>query len=184
MNCKICGAELKKDGELCNNCMNKLMKEQQLRNDKAPKFTFRSKFMLGYELLRHIEQIGVAIFAMILALSVDFGLWKYVVIAACLFVIYEICYLIYLKFSISAVSCTMYRTKLNITRGIFRKKVKEIPYSEIEEISYTQGNMNKVFNNGNIVIKRNTRNLMERTVCIEAVKNVEDVFEKIKEIYN
>lgn len=184
MNCRICGAELKKEGELCNNCMNKLLKEQELRNDKSAVYTFRSKFVIGYELLRHLEQVGVAIFAMVLALSVDISLWKYVLIAACLFVIYGVCYFIYLKLSISAVVCTMYKTKLVITRGIFKKKVKEIPYSEIEEISYTQGNMNKVFNNGNVVIKRNTRNLLERTVIIEAVKNVSEVFDKIKEIYN
>ena len=36
MKCKICGVELKKDGELCKNCMNKLMKEQEIRNDKSP----------------------------------------------------------------------------------------------------------------------------------------------------
>ncbi len=44
MKCKICGVELKKDGELCKNCMNKLMKEQEIRNDKSPVYTFKSKF--------------------------------------------------------------------------------------------------------------------------------------------
>ena len=40
MNCKICGAELKKPGEMCNNCMNKLLEEQERRNDKRPVYTF------------------------------------------------------------------------------------------------------------------------------------------------
>ena len=73
-----------------------------------------------------------------MVLSVDLNLWKYTVIGACLFIMYEICYLLYLKGSISRVICTMYSTKMVISRGIFKKKVKEIPYSEIEEISYKQ----------------------------------------------
>ena len=97
---------------------------------------------------------------------------------------YEICYLLYLKGSISRVICTMYSTKMVISRGIFKKKVKEIPYSEIEEISYKQGNMNRLFKNGTIVIKRDTHNIMEKNTYIEAVKDVDEVFEKIKEIYN
>lgn len=184
MKCKICGLDLKKDGELCKNCMNKLMKEQEIRSDKSPVYTFKSKFSLGYELLRNCEQIGVAIFTIILVLSVDLKLWKYTVIGACLFAIYEICYLWYLKGSISRVTCIMYRTKLVISKGLFRKKVKEIPYSEIEEISYKQGNMNKLFKNGTIAIKRDTHNVMERNTYVEAVPNIEEVFEKIKEVYN
>jgi len=184
MNCRICGAELKKDGELCNNCMNKLMQEQELRNDKSPVYTFKSSFVLGYELLRHCEQVGIAIFTIILVLSVDLKLWKYVVLGGCLFAIFGILYMIYLKFSISTVTCTLYRTKLILKRGIIRKKIREIPYSEIEEIYYQQGNMNKLFKNGTISIKRNTRNLLDRIISIESVKNIEQVFEKIKEVYN
>ena len=51
---------------------------------------------------------------------------------------------------------------LRILNQIFKKKVKEIPYSEIEEISYKQGNMNRLFKNGTIVIKRDTHNIMEK----------------------
>ena len=54
MNFKICGVELKKDGELCNNCMNKLLKEQELRNDKSAVYTFKRSFVLGYEIFSHL----------------------------------------------------------------------------------------------------------------------------------
>ena len=70
MNCKICGAELKKPGEMCNNCMNKLLEEQERRNDKRPVYTFKRQFVWGYELLRHIEQIGIVIFMKTSCLSV------------------------------------------------------------------------------------------------------------------
>ena len=59
MKCRVCGAELKKDGELCNNCLNRLQQEEAIRGDKTPVYGFKSTFILGYELLRHCEQIGI-----------------------------------------------------------------------------------------------------------------------------
>ena len=40
--------------------------------------------------------------------------------------------------------------------------------------------MNRLFKNGTIVIKRDTHNIMEKNTYIEAVKDVDEVFEKIK----
>ncbi len=183
MNCKICGAELKKPGELCNNCMNKLLKKQEARNDKTEYYTFKSEFVLGFELLRHIEQICIVIFMIILLLSLDISYWwRYAIIIGCLFSMYGIIYLWYLRAKINSTSCTLYRTKLIYTTGIFKKKSKEIPYDFIEEIFYTQGNMERLFNLGTIVIKKKTRNLLERNMFIDAVRNIDQVFAKIQEL--
>ena len=70
MKCRVCGAELKKDGELCNNCLNRLQQEEAIRGDKTPVYGFKSTFILGYELLRHCEQIGIVIF--MIALIINF----------------------------------------------------------------------------------------------------------------
>lgn len=183
MKCKVCGAELKKDGELCNNCLNRLQKEEAIRGDKTPVYGFKSTFILGYEILRHCEQIGIVIFMIALILSVDLSYWKIALLVGCLFAIFGILYLFYDKFSINSVSCTIYRTKLIYITGRIRKKVKVIPFSEIEEILYNQGNAQKLFNVGTIVIKRKTINIFERNIFIESVKNVEDVFGKIKEVF-
>ena len=112
MNCKICGAKLAHEGELCNNCMNKLMKEQEMKNDVNDFFTFRKKFILKYEILRHVEQIGIVIFMIALILSVDFSLWKYALLIAVLFAVYGVLYLIYDKISINSSVCSLYSTKL------------------------------------------------------------------------
>ena len=99
MKCRVCGAELKKDGELCNNCLNRLQQEEAIRGDKTPVYGFKSTFILGYELLRHCEQIGIVIFMIALILSVDLSYWKYAVIIGCAFAIFGILYLFYDKFS-------------------------------------------------------------------------------------
>ena len=171
MNCKICGAELKKPGEMCNNCMNKLLEEQERRNDKRPVYTFKRQFVWGYELLRHIEQIGIVIY------------WKYALLIGGLFAVWGIVSLFYLKLKINSGECTLYRTKVVFIQGIFRKKVKEIPFNDIEEVYYQLGNMQQLFKVGTIVIKRKTRNPLDKYLYIESVKNIETVFGKFEELF-
>lgn len=183
MNCKICGAELKKPGELCNNCMNKLMAEQERRNDKSPVFTFKREFVLGYELLRHLEQIGIVIFMIVLLLSVNLSYWNYALIIAGVFSVFGIVYLLYLRAQINSGVCTLYRTKLVFQYGIFKKKVKEIPYEDVEEVYYQLGNMQQLCKVGTIIIKKRTRNILDKYVYIESVKNIEKVFGKFEEVF-
>ena len=183
MNCKICGAELKKPGEMCNNCMNKLLEEQERRNDKRPVYTFKRQFVWGYELLRHIEQIGIVIFMISVILSVDFAYWKYALLIGGLFAVWGIVSLFYLKLKINSGECTLYRTKVVFIQGIFRKKVKEIPFNDIEEVYYQLGNMQQLFKVGTIVIKRKTRNPLDKYLYIESVKNIETVFGKFEELF-
>ena len=65
----------------------------------------------------------------------------------------------------------------------FKKRSREIPYTEVEEVFYTQGNMEKLFGLGTIVIKRRTRNIIDRNIYIESVPNVKEVFGKIEEVF-
>lgn len=183
MNCRICGAELKKPGELCNNCMSKLIKEQEIRNDKSPVYTFKRQFVLGFELLSHIEQIAIVIFMIVLLLSVSFSYWKYAVLIACVFSIFGIIYLWYLRIKINSGSCTLYRSKLVFKYGTFRKKVIEIAYDDIDEIYYNLTNMQQLFKMGTVVIKRKNGNILQRNIYIESIKNIEKVFEKIEEVF-
>lgn len=179
----MCGAELKKAGELCNNCMNKLLEEQEKRNDKRPVYTFKRQFVLGYELLRHIEQICIVIFMIVVILSVDFAYWKYALIIGGLFIAWGFLSLLYLKLKINSGECTLYKTKLVFSQGIFKKKIKEIPFGEIDEVYYQLGNMQQLFKVGTIVIKKKTMNLLDRYLYIESVKNIETVFGKFEELF-
>ena len=43
--------------------------------------------------------------------------------------------------------------------------------------------MQKLFNLGTIVIKRKTRNLLQKNLMVESVKDVDKVFEKIREVF-
>ena len=45
MKCKICGAELRKDGDICNKCYEKLVKEEEIENDKKALYELKMKYV-------------------------------------------------------------------------------------------------------------------------------------------
>ena len=100
-----------------------------------------------------------------------------------LFAVWGIVSLFYLKLKINSGECTLYRTKVVFIQGIFRKKVKEIPFNDIDEVYYQLGNMQQLFKVGTIVIKRKTRNPLDKYLYIESVKNIETVFGKFEELF-
>ena len=60
--------------------------------------------------------------------------------------------------------------------------LSEIDYDEIKEISYNQTRFQKAFGIGTIYIKTASKNLLERNIYIDCVKNVEGVFKDIKQL--
>lgn len=182
MKCKMCGATLKKEGEVCNNCMNQIMKEEEARNDNVKVYEFERKFVLLYQLSQHLETVMIVTImtVVLLAMATEFLtealIFLFLVIAAvALMIKYE-------KYKIKLSKCTFYMTKLVYERVMFFKKIKfEIPYSEIKEISYRQTRLEKKCNIGTIYIKSSSKNLLEKNVFIDSVKNVEKVFATIKE---
>lgn len=175
MNCKICGAELSKPGELCNNCMNKLLKEQERKSDKSVIAVVKGKFNFKYEFIRHLESIGIALFMIILLFTLKAFTWAFLAIG--LLLVGIIVGAIAIKLRINTKSCTFYATKAVITWGILRKKKKEIPFEEIESISTNITTLQQVMKIGTFVIQKN--HLVDRYEYIYSVKNVEDVYKQV-----
>ena len=46
MRCSICGAKLRKDGDICTNCYKRLQEEKELENDTNVIFEVKRKLML------------------------------------------------------------------------------------------------------------------------------------------
>ena len=169
MKCKMCGAELKGKGELCNNCMNQIMKEEEAREDTLKIFEFKRKFVIGYILSQHIESVIIAIImsAVLIYSSTKFlfesiSFLVLVIIVETLIFLYE-------------------RYKINEKIVFFKKREIEISYSDIKRISYNKTRFEKIFNLGTIYIKSNTKNILDRNIYIDSVRDVEKVFETIRE---
>lgn len=182
MKCKMCGATLKKEGEVCNNCMNQIMKEEESRNDNVKVYEFKRHFVLLYQLSQHIETvIIVAIMTIVLlAMAIEFAFEAIMFLA--LVVVAVILMIKYEKYKIKLSKCTFYMTKLVYEQVIFFKKRKfEIPYTEVKEISYKQTRLEKKCGIGTIYIKSSSKNLLEKNVFIDSIKDVDKVFATIKE---
>ena len=178
MNCKICGAELSKPGELCNNCMNKLLKEQELKNDNSVIAVVKGTYIAKYEIIRHIQEIGIVLFMVILLFTLK--AWNWALLALLVFSVIGIIALFRIRAKIKSKSCTIYRTKVVITWGIIRKKSKEIPFDQIADMYPHITNFQEFMHIGTFVIRKNTYNLVDRFEYIDSVKNIEEVYEKIR----
>ncbi len=182
MRCKICGVELKKEGEICNNCMNKIMLEQEAVHDNEEVYKFKKSFAIGYEILSHIDSISIAIFLIVILISLGKKYLEIVLLAVALFLIWGVLYLIYSKYKNKSVECILYKTKLVYNYRRIRKKSIIVNYRDIKEINCQIPKIGTFFNLGTIIIKTNSKNLLKRNIIIESVKNVEEVFSNIQEI--
>ncbi len=180
MKCKICGTELKRPGEICNNCMNKILLEQEAINDTGEIYTAKRKFAVGYEILSHLDSIGVAIFLIAILISLGKEYLKLGLIAIPFFLVWGILYLLYKRYKIKFSEISFYKTKLVYTYRKIRKKQLTISYRDIKEINYEIPRIAKAFNLGNLIIKNNSKNLLKRILIIENVENIEEVFEEIQ----
>ena len=180
MNCKICGAELKRPGDVCNNCMNKIKLENKVKADKKEVYSIKRKFSIGYEILMKIESIGVAVFVIAILISLGGEYARYGYISIPFFIIWGLIYILYRYFKFKTTSYVFYKTKLVYSYRKIRKKKTIINYEDIKEISYQQPGVGRIFNVGNILITTNSMNLVKRTIFIDAVENVEKTFSDIK----
>ena len=182
MKCKICGTELKRPGEICNNCMNKILIEQETINDTGIVCTVKRKFAIGYEILSHIDSVGVAIFLIAILISLGNEYLKIALISIPFFLLWGILYIFYRKYKIKYSECSFYKTKLIYTYRKIRKKQIVISYRDIKEINYEIPRIASFFNMGNLIIRTNSRNLLKKVFIIENIENIKEVFEKIQKI--
>ncbi len=182
MKCKMCGAELKKDGELCNNCMNKILKEEEIKKDKVKVYEFKRTFVLGYQLSQHVESliIAVVMVAVLLVSSLNF-LFESIVFLVIVLIGISLIF-VYDKYKIKNSKCTFYQTKFIYKKIAFFRRIEvEIPYDEVKEIAYNQTRYEKLFKLGTIYIKTTSKNLLDKNIYIDCIKDVDVVFKTIKE---
>lgn len=182
MRCKMCGAELKKEGELCNNCMNKVLKEEEKRSDNVKVYEFKRKFVFGYQLSQHIESLIIAIIVCaVLILTASQFLIESIIFLV-LVILAETFIFLYDRYKINHSKCTFYMTKFVYKRIVFfKEKNIEISYSDVKELSYNQTRFEKIFGIGTIYIKTSSKNLLEKHIYIDSIKNIDKVFNDIKE---
>ena len=61
MKCKICGAELRTEGDICKNCYAEMLEYEELEKDKKIIYKIKPKFIPIYEILNKGELLLIGI---------------------------------------------------------------------------------------------------------------------------
>lgn len=177
MKCKICGAELKRDGDICNKCYEKYKKEEELEMDTRQLYQLKSTFVPGYEIWKWGEYILFGVILLLALLSTQ----KVAVFFGCLIVFIAVIVgcLKFKKKKIQNTTCTFYEKKIVYNSN---GKEKILLYKDIKDMGYFEDFSQKLFKVGDIRIYPENAILITSAINIESVRNVKEEYEKVKKI--
>ena len=182
MKCRICGATLKKDGDICTNCYKELQEEEDLKKDKKECLKVKRKYSIAYEIRRYIEWIMIYIICLVsLVCGRAWGSFILTLLGG--IVLFGFLFF-FDKRVARATRATFYEKKVRYRFDLwFIHKEKTVKYSDITDISYFQSNRQKRLGLADICIY--ARGAVPGTTLLNGfqVKDVENATDVVKEIY-
>lgn len=181
MRCKICGANLKKDGDICKNCYQQYKEQESLEADNEPKiFEVKRKYSPKFNLLKNGEFILILIIIALAGLS-SYGTVLGILITILCIVVLGL-WLFYNKKRASGTKTIFYETKFRYRAKyplVDREEI--VPYKDIKDIAYFQTFSQKVCKIGDI--RFYTKGFLSG-ITINDIPDIEENFPKIKDIIN
>lgn len=184
MKCSICGAKLKKPGDICKTCYKVYQEEEDLKKDTKEIFKIKRKYSIPYEVLKYTELYIIFIISAM-------GCWAFgntgegflcllimfLVLGACMF---------WDKRIAMATRATFYEKKVVYKFDfLFIHIEKVVKYSDIKDVTYYQKYRQKKYGYGDLCFY--AKGLFPGATLLNGfqIKNVEDVegtLEKIGDI--
>ena len=149
MKCKICGAELRKEGDICKDCYAEYMEEQnvkeELKSDKNVILRLHRKYIPGYQLTRFGDYYVLAIICILVFLVQKQILWFVLSLIGMIALL--IAALAYAKRKAVNTTCTFYEDKI-----IWKEKdnIKSIKYDDLDNITCFQNRSQKRYDLGDV----------------------------------
>lgn len=174
MKCKICGAELRKEGDICTKCYEKLKKEEMLENDTNIIYELNSRFVPGYEIAKIFEYLLLGFIAIVAVIAAGEVISSIIAI-----VIYILAIVLYMRHRIKKCKngkCTFYETKV-VCKTDGKEKVLE--YENLKDIGYYQSFGQKIFDLGDLRIFISNGKFLNSNITFENVKNIKEEYEKL-----
>lgn len=144
------------------------------------------KYSIKYVLTAKMFEIYL-IFIVFIFACWTYGTKKMIIGAVILLIIVALLALILSKKSASKTYIVFYEDKVVFKRKfLFRNTTKEMPYSNIKDIVFTNGTnwitrfFQKIFHLGNIYIYPKKGNILINGISLEVVDNIEKVIEDIR----
>lgn len=177
MKCRICGAKLRKEGDICKNCYEEYCKEEALENDTTEIFKIYRKHLPKYQLTRYFDWYLITFFVVV-ALGAQAQYLGMILTIIAGFLILGFVMFIMKKRAINT-TCTFYETKV-----VYRYKdtQKTIAYSDLKNVTYYQNFFQKIFNLGDIQFHPESGTYLFGGFDIKNVPDIEENWVKIEEI--
>ncbi len=180
MKCKICGAKLNKDGDICKNCYQNILEEEKLEKDVNEILKIKRKYMPAYEIYTLTELIIIFVVVSISLLATQGFLHS--LLSLLIFVIIIAGILLIRKKIAIGTRCVFYETKVKYNFDfLFIHKEKIIKYENINDISYYQTRKQKKYDMADLCVYVKYTGLIGG-FSIKNMPNATKDLEKIKEI--
>ena len=181
MRCSICGAKLKKPGDICSNCYKLVQEEKELSNDTKIVFEINRKYGIAYELTKYTWFFVVFIvssFGCIAVGNTFAGILCILVLAL------VIGFLLFWDKQIAmATKAVFYETKVVYTfKFLFFDTEKVIKYSNIKDVKIYRTFTQRKYGYGDICIYAS--GAFPGAILLNGfeIKNVENVDEIVRNI--
>ncbi len=184
MKCSICGAKLKKEGDICSKCYKKFKEEEELKKDVNEMLKIKRKYSIAYVLVKYAWIILIFILSAIGCFAFSSPLEGVACIT--IFVVVMGLLLFLDKRLARASKAVFYETKIVYTfKFLFFDTEKVVKYSDLADITYFQTFAQKRFGFGDLCVY--ARGAVPGTTIfngfqLKNVANVKEVLEKIGEI--
>ena len=182
MRCKICGRELKRDGDICRNCYEKQKKQEILMsNNEEEIFRIKRKYSPKFNLLKNGEVIILLIIVILAAFSAYNTILAILITLLCI-VLFGI-WMFYNKIRAMGTMTIFYETKLrHKTNYPFSNNEELVAYDDIKDMAYFQTRSQKICKIGDIRFYKKDGFLSGLT--IHDIPDIEENFNKMKDIIN
>ena len=177
MKCRICGAKLRKDGDICKSCYEEYCKEEALEKDTKEIFKIYRKHLPKYQLTRYFDWYIVAIIMIMALISREqyFLTFLFLIIA---FITLGFTMFIMKKRAVNT-TCTFYEKKVVFK---YKDNKKTIAYSDLKNVTYYQNFFQKIFKLGDIQFRPENGTYLLEGFEIKNVPDIEENWDKIQEI--
>ena len=181
MKCTICGAKLKKEGELCNNCYKEFQEDEDLKNDVNEVFKFKRKYSIKYEMRKYLELFIIFTICLVVFFMAG-NIAEFLLTLLILAIILGFALFVDKRIA-NGTQATFYEKKVVYTFKFFIfNKRKVVKYKDIQDISCYQTFRQKKLGMGDICIY--AKGVFPGATLLNGfqVKDVENVAQTIQTI--
>lgn len=179
MRCKICGAKLKKEGDICKSCYKTYLEEEELKKDVNEQLKIKRKYSIAYELVKYMWIFLVFILSSLICISTGGILEELLVI---LIFVVLIGFLLFIDKRIAmATQVVFYEKKMVYTfKFLFIDTEKVVKYADLKDVTYYQTFKQKRFGFGDICVY--AKGIFPGATLLNGfqIKNVENVKEVLE----